>query len=172
MPPSLTGGVLQLVPNDSIFSARVDNGGHLIFKSDVQYPPTYVGAYKLDYFGGLKTVISLRPTLAKSPHRRCRASGSRARRAGASVARSHWRVRPHQGRNHRSDRIHRQRIARASAPLAQVHVRRTLLLARAGEDERLRSLQIVDQRRAAQHLASGRFGSLALSGRRSSRRWQ
>ena len=43
LPPSLTGGVPNdSVPNDSIFSARVfDGNGHLIFKSEVQYPPTY-----------------------------------------------------------------------------------------------------------------------------------
>ncbi len=68
LPPSLTGGVPnESVPNDSIFSARVfDGNGHLIFQSEVQYPPTYVGAYKIDYFGGLKSVVALRPTLAKA----------------------------------------------------------------------------------------------------------
>ena len=40
LPPSLTGGVPNdSVSNDSIFSARVfDGGGHVIFQSEVQYP--------------------------------------------------------------------------------------------------------------------------------------
>jgi hypothetical protein len=68
LPPSLTGGVPnESASNDSIFSVKVfDGGGHEIFRSEVQYPSMYTGAYKLDYFGGLKTVIALRPTLAKT----------------------------------------------------------------------------------------------------------
>src|SRR4029079_7881881 len=68
LPPSLTGGVPNdSVPNDSIFSVKVfDGGGHIVFQSKVQYPDTYTGSYKLDYFGGLKSVVALRPTLAKT----------------------------------------------------------------------------------------------------------
>jgi signal transduction histidine kinase len=155
LPPSLTGGVPNdSVPNDSIFSAKVfDGNGHLIFKSDVQYPPTYVGAYKLDYFGGLKSVISLRPTLAKMlligelPSERLPLLLGALALSVALATMGVMQLR----RESELARLRSDFIASVShelrTPLAQVRMfAETLLLGRVrSEDERLRSLQIVDQ---------------------------
>jgi len=155
LPPSLTGGVPNdSVSNDSIFSVRVfDGGGHLVFKSNVQYPDTYTGAYKLDYFGGLKSVIALRPTLAKTlligelPSERLPLLlGVLALSVGlAAIGVMQLR------RESELARLRSDFIASVShelrTPLAQVRMfAETLLLGRVrSEEERLRSLQIVDQ---------------------------
>ena len=155
LPPSLTGGVPNdSVSNDSIFSARVfDGGGHEIFRSAVQYPSMYVGAYKLDYFGGLKTVIALRPGLAKTlligelPSDRVPLLlGVFALSVGlAAIGVAQLR------RESELARLRSDFIASVShelrTPLAQVRMfAETLLLGRVRSDEeRLRSLQIVDQ---------------------------
>ena len=155
LPPSLTGGVPNdSVPNDSIFSAKVfDGNGHLIFKSEVQYPATYVGAYKLDYFGGLKTVIALRPTLAKMlligelPSERLPLLLGALALSVALAAIGVMQLR----RESELARLRSDFIASVShelrTPLAQVRMfAETLLLGRVrSDDERLRSLQIVDQ---------------------------
>jgi len=155
LPPSLTGGVPNdSVSNDSIFSVKVfDGGGHLVFKSNVQYPDTYTGAYKLDYFGGLKSVIALRPTLAKTlligelPSERLPLLlGVLALSVGlAAIGVMQLR------RESELARLRSDFIASVShelrTPLAQVRMfAETLLLGRVrSEEERLRSLQIVDQ---------------------------
>lgn len=155
LPPSLTGGVPNdTVPNDSIFSARVfDGNGHLIFQSDVQYPATYVGAYKVDYFGGLKSVIALRPTLAKAlligelPSERLPLLLGALLLSVALATLGVMQLR----RESELARLRSDFIASVShelrTPLAQVRMfAETLLLGRVRSDEeRLRSLQIVDQ---------------------------
>jgi signal transduction histidine kinase len=155
LPPSLTGGVPNdTVPNDSIFSARVfDGNGHLIFQSDVQYPATYVGAYKVDYFGGLKSVVALRPTLAKAlligelPSERLPLLLGALLLSVALAALGVMQLR----RESELARLRSDFIASVShelrTPLAQVRMfAETLLLGRVRSDEeRLRSLQIVDQ---------------------------
>ena len=155
LPPSLTGGVPNdAVPNDSLFSARVfDGNGHLIFQSDVQYPATYVGAYKIDYFGGLKTVIALRPSLAKAlligelPSERLPLLLGALALSVALAAIGVMQLR----RESELARLRSDFIASVShelrTPLAQVRMfAETLLLGRVRSDEeRLRSLQIVDQ---------------------------
>ena len=155
LPPSLTGGVPNdSVPNDSIFSVKVfDGGGHLVFQSKVQYPDTYTGSYKLDYFGGLKSVVALRPTLAKTlligelPSERLPLLlGVLALSVGlAAIGVMQLR------RESELARLRSDFIASVShelrTPLAQVRMfAETLLLGRVrNEDERMRSLQIVDQ---------------------------
>jgi signal transduction histidine kinase len=150
LPPSLTGKV----PNDSLFSVRVsDAHGHELFKSAKQYPSTFSGESRLEYFGGLETRIALRPDLADRlvigglPRSRLpvvlgvlaltvvlAAMGLVQLRREAELARL------------RSDFIasvsHELRT-----PLAQVRMfAETLLLGRVRSDEeRIRSLQIVDQ---------------------------
>ncbi|MFL5457564.1 MAG: sensor histidine kinase [Myxococcales bacterium] len=155
LPPSLTGGVPNdSVSNDSIFSARVfDGNGHLIFKSGVQYPDTYTGYYKLDYFGGLKSVIALRPTLARKlligdlPSERLPLLLGVLALSTALAAIGVMQLR----RESELARLRSDFIASVShelrTPLAQVRMfAETLLLGRVrNEDERLRSLQIVDQ---------------------------
>jgi signal transduction histidine kinase len=155
LPPSLTGGVPNdSVTNDSIFSVRVlDGGGHEIFRSAVQYPDTYTGWYKLDYFGGLKSVIALRPDLAKTlligelPSERLPLLLGVLALSVALAAIGLTQL-------HRESELARLRsdfIASVShelrTPLAQVRMfAETLLLGRVrSEEERLRSLQIVDQ---------------------------
>ena len=155
LPPSLTGGVPNdSVSNDSIFSARVfDGNGHMIFESGVQYPDTYTGAYKLDYFGGLKSVISLRPALAKTlligelPSERLPLLLGVLGLSAALAAIGVMQLR----RESDLARLRSDFIASVShelrTPLAQVRMfAETLLLGRVRSDEeRLRSLQIVDQ---------------------------
>jgi signal transduction histidine kinase len=155
LPPSLTGGVPNdSASNDSIFSVKVfDGGGHEVFRSEPQYPSMYVGSYKLDYFGGLKTVIALRPTLAKTlligelPSERLPLLlGVLALSVGlAAIGVAQLR------RESELARLRSDFIASVShelrTPLAQVRMfAETLLLGRVRSDEeRLRSLQIVDQ---------------------------
>ena len=155
LPPSLTGGVPNdSVSNDSIFSARVfDGGGHEVFRSEVQYPPVYTGSYKIDNFGGLKSVIALRPSLAKSlligelPSGRLPLLlGVLAMSVGlAAIGVAQLR------RESELARLRSDFIASVShelrTPLAQVRMfAETLLLGRVRSDEeRFRSLQIVDQ---------------------------
>jgi len=155
LPPSLTGGVPNdSVSNDSLFSVKVyDGGGHEIFRSSVQYPSTYTGWYKLEYFGGLKSVVALRPALAKSlligelPSERLPLLlGVLALSAGLAAIGVMQLRRESELAQLRSDFIasvsHELRT-----PLAQVRMfAETLLLGRVRSDEeRLRSLQIVDQ---------------------------
>lgn len=155
LPPSLTGGVPNdSVSNDSLFSVKVyDGGGHEIYRSRVQYPSTYTGSYKLDYFGGLKSVVALRPSLASSlligelPSERVPLLlGVFALSAGlAAIGVMQLR------RESELARLRSDFIASVShelrTPLAQVRMfAETLLLGRVrSEEERLRSLQIVDQ---------------------------
>jgi signal transduction histidine kinase len=155
LPPSLTGGVPNdTVPNDSIFSVKVfDGNGHLIFKSDVQYPPTYMGVYKLDFFGGLKSVVALRPSLAKMlligelPSERLPLLLGALALSVALAAIGVMQLR----RESELAQLRSDFIASVShelrTPLAQVRMfAETLLLGRVrSDDERLRSLQIVDQ---------------------------
>ena len=155
LPPSLTGNVPNdSVSNDSLFSVKVyDGGGHEIFRSEVQYPPTFTGSFKLDYFGGLKSVVALRPSLASSlligalPSERVPLLlGVLALSAGlAAIGVMQLR------RESELARLRSDFIASVShelrTPLAQVRMfAETLLLGRVRSDEeRLRSLQIVDQ---------------------------
>ena len=155
LPPSLTGGVPNdSVSNDSLFSAKVfDGNGHLVFQSDIQYPDTYTGTYKLDYFGGLKSVISLRPSLAKTlligdlPSERLPLLLGVLALSVALAAIGVMQLR----RESELARLRSDFIASVShelrTPLAQVRMfAETLLLGRVrSEEERLRSLQIVDQ---------------------------
>jgi len=155
LPPSLTGGVPnESVSNDSIFSVKVfDGGGHEVFRSEVQYPSMYTGAYKLDYFGGLKSVIALRPTLAKAlligelPSERLPLLLGALLLSVALAALGVMQLR----RESELARLRSDFIASVShelrTPLAQVRMfAETLLLGRVRSDEeRLRSLQIVDQ---------------------------
>jgi signal transduction histidine kinase len=155
LPPSLTGGVPNdSISNDSILSAKVfDGNGHMIFRSQVQYPDTYTGYYKLDYLGGLKSEVALRPTLAKAlligdlPSERLPLLlGVFALSLGlAAIGVMQLR------RESELARLRADFIASVShelrTPLAQVRMfAETLLLGRVRSDEeRLRSLQIVDQ---------------------------
>ncbi len=155
LPPSLTGGVPNdSVPNDSIFSAKVfDGNGHMVFKSGVQYPDTYTGSYKLDYLGGLKSVIALRPSLAKNlligelPSERLPLLLGVLALSAALATIGVMQLR----RESELTRLRSDFIASVShelrTPLAQVRMfAETLLLGRVRSDEeRLRSLQIVDQ---------------------------
>jgi signal transduction histidine kinase len=155
LPPSLTGGVPNdTVPNDSLFSVKVyDGGGHEIFRTEVQYPATYTGWYKQDYFGGLKSVIALRPTVANSlligelPSDRIPLLLSVLALSAGLAAIGVMQLR----RESELARLRSDFIASVShelrTPLAQVRMfAETLLLGRVrSEDERLRSLQIVDQ---------------------------
>jgi signal transduction histidine kinase len=155
LPPSLTGGVPNdSVPNDSLFSVKVyDGGGHEIFRSGVQYPETYTGWFKLDYFGGLKSVVSLRPSLAQSlligepPSERVPLLLGVLALSVALAVIGMMQLR----RESELARLRSDFIASVShelrTPLAQVRMfAETLLLGRVRSDEeRLRSLQIVDQ---------------------------
>ena len=155
LPPSLTGGAPNdTLANDSLFSVLVKDGtGREVFRSPVQYPSTYTGDYRLDAFGGLTTYVSMRPSAANAlviggvPSSRLplvlgvlvltiglAAMGVLQLRREGELARL------------RSDFIasvsHELRT-----PLAQVRMfAETLLLGRVrSEEERTRSLQIVDQ---------------------------
>jgi signal transduction histidine kinase len=155
LPPSLTGGVPNdSVSNDSLFSVKVyDGGGHEIYRSGVQYSSTYTGWYKLDYLGGLKSVVALRPSLANSlligdlpTHRLPLLMGVLALSVVlAAIGVLQLR------RESELARLRSDFIASVShelrTPLAQVRMfAETLLLGRVRSDEeRLRSLQIVDQ---------------------------
>ena len=155
LPPSLIGGVPNdSISNDSVFSAKVyDGNGHLVFQSKVQYPDTYTGYYKLDYFGGLKSVIALRPALAKAlligelPSERLPLLLGVLALSIALAAIGVMQLR----RESELARLRSDFIASVShelrTPLAQVRMfAETLLLGRVrSEEERLRSLQIVDQ---------------------------
>jgi signal transduction histidine kinase len=155
LPPSLTGGVPNdSVSNDSVFSVKVyDGGGHEIFRSEVQYPGTYTGYYKLDYFGGLKSVVALRPALAKTlligelPSERLPLLLGVLALSALLAAIGVMQLR----RESELARLRSDFIASVShelrTPLAQVRMfAETLLLGRVRSDEeRLRSLQIVDQ---------------------------
>ena len=155
LPPSLTGGVPNdSVSNDSLFSVKVyDGGGHEIFRSSAQYPETYMGWYKLDYFGGLKSVVALRPSLAKSlligelPSERVPLLLSVFGLSVVLAAVGVMQLR----RESELARLRSDFIASAShelrTPLAQIRMfAETLLLGRVRSDEeRQRSLQIVDQ---------------------------
>jgi signal transduction histidine kinase len=155
LPPSLTNGVPNdSMTNDSILSVKVyDGNGHIIFKSNAQYPPIYTGYYKLDYFGGLKSVVSLRPTLAKTlligelPSERLPLLLGVLAVSVALAAIGVMQLR----RESELARLRSDFIASVShelrTPLAQVRMfAETLLLGRVrSDDERLRSLQIVDQ---------------------------
>ena len=155
LPPSLTGGVPNdSVSNDSLFSVLVyDGGGHEIFRSPVQYPATYTGSYTLDYFGGLKSVVALRPSLAKSlligdlPSERLPLLLGVLALSAVLATIGVMQLR----RESELARLRSDFIASVShelrTPLAQVRMfAETLLLGRVrSEEERLRSLQIVDQ---------------------------
>jgi signal transduction histidine kinase len=155
LPPSLTGGVPNdSVSNDSLFSVKVyDGGGHLIFRSGLQYPAKYTGSYKLDYFGGLKSVVALRPSLAKSlligdlPSERLPLLLGVLALSAVLAAIGVMQLK----RESELARLRSDFIASVShelrTPLAQVRMfAETLLLGRVRSDEeRLRSLQIVDQ---------------------------
>ncbi|HEU4564877.1 MAG TPA: histidine kinase dimerization/phospho-acceptor domain-containing protein, partial [Gemmatimonadaceae bacterium] len=155
LPPSLTGGVpTERVPNDSILSVRVsDLNGHELFRSPVQYPPTYAGTHKLESFGGLRTEVALRPELADHlvigglPKSRLpTVLGVLALTMGlATIGLVQLR------REGELARLRSDFIASVShelrTPLAQVRMfAETLLLGRVRSDEeRVRSLQIIDQ---------------------------
>ena len=155
LPPSLTGGVPnETIPNDSLFSVKVyDGGGHEIFRTEVQYPDTYTGWFKQDYFGGLKSVVALRPSVANSlligelPSERIPLLLSVLALSAALAAIGVAQLR----RESELARLRSDFIASVShelrTPLAQVRMfAETLLLGRVrSEEERLRSLQIVDQ---------------------------
>ena len=133
LPPSLTGGVPNdSVPNDSIFSARVfDGNGHLIFQSEVQYPPTYVGRVQDRLLRRPEERHCAAPDAGEdAAHRRAaeRAAPAAARRAGAERrARGHWRhaAAPRERAGAAAVGLHRQRVARAAdAARPGPHVRR------------------------------------------------
>ncbi|HEX6049970.1 MAG TPA: HAMP domain-containing sensor histidine kinase, partial [Gemmatimonadaceae bacterium] len=153
--PSLKGGVPNdSVSNDSLFSVVVyDGGGHEIFRTPVQYPAKYTGSYTLDYFGGLKSVVALRPSLAKSlligdlPSERLPLLLGVLALSAVLATIGVMQLR----RESELARLRSDFIASVShelrTPLAQVRMfAETLLLGRVRSDEeRLRSLQIVDQ---------------------------
>jgi signal transduction histidine kinase len=130
-----------------------DGNGHLVFKSDVQYSEMFTGSYKLDYFGGLKSVVALRPTLAKTlligelPSERLPLLLGVLALSAALATIGVMQLR----RESELARLRSDFIASVShelrTPLAQVRMfAETLLLGRVRSDEeRLRSLQIVDQ---------------------------
>ncbi|MGH7720352.1 MAG: ATP-binding protein [Gemmatimonadaceae bacterium] len=62
LPPSLTRGQ----PNDSLLSVKVtDETGFVLYRSGVQYPPTFSGQYALaGNHGGIHTHVALRPAAA------------------------------------------------------------------------------------------------------------
>jgi signal transduction histidine kinase len=146
LPPSLTRGApSERWPNDSLFSVIVrDGGGNEIYRSPVQYSAEYSGEYGLPAFGGLKTSVSLNPDVASAlligglPTSRLPLLLGVLALTMALAAIGLTRL--------RSDFIasvsHELRT-----PLAQVRMfAETLLLGRVrNEDERMRSLQIVDQ---------------------------
>jgi signal transduction histidine kinase len=150
LPPSLTRGL----PNDSLLSVEVvDADGKLLYRSPVQYPQDFVGAYTLEAFGGLTTRVALRPSLAKSlliggvPSSRLPVVlGVLALTIGL-VTIGLLQLR----RENELARLRSDFIASVShelrTPLAQVRMfAETLLLGRVrSEDERHRSLRIVDQ---------------------------
>jgi signal transduction histidine kinase len=155
LPPSLTGGIPNdSVPNDSLLSVVVaDLHGHELFRSGVQYPPRFTGEHQLDYFGGLRTIVTLRPELAEQlvigglPRSRLPVVfGVLVLTVGLAVIGLVQLRREGELARLRSDFIasvsHELRT-----PLAQVRMfAETLLLGRVrSEEERVRSLRIVDQ---------------------------
>ena len=150
LPPSLTRGL----PNDSLLSVEVlDADSHVLYRSPVQYPRDFVGEYTLEAFGGLTTRVALRPALARSlliggvPRSRLPVVlGVLALTIGL-VTIGLLQLR----REHELARLRSDFIASVShelrTPLAQVRMfAETLLLGRVrSEDERHRSLRIVDQ---------------------------
>ncbi len=61
LPPSLTG----TLPNDSLFSIIVrDGAGKELYRSAIQYAPSFAGKHVLDAYGGLLTAISINPAVA------------------------------------------------------------------------------------------------------------
>jgi signal transduction histidine kinase len=150
LPPSLTRGV----PNDSLFSVKVtDLHGHELYRSAVQYPPHFVGAHTLDYFGGLRAQVSLRGGLAQQlligglPRSRLPLLLGVLALTAALATIGLLQLR----REGELARLRADFIASVShelrTPLAQVRMfAETLLLGRVrSEEERRRSLQIVDQ---------------------------
>ena len=150
LPPSLTKGL----PSDSLLSVEVlDADSHVLYRSPVQYPQTFVGEYTLEAFGGLTTRVALRPSLARSlliggmPRSRLPVVlGVLALTIGL-VTIGLLQLR----REHELARLRSDFIASVShelrTPLAQVRMfAETLLLGRVrSEEERHRSLRIVDQ---------------------------
>ncbi len=151
LPPSLTGGL----PNDSLFSVVVtDELGRPIYASSRQYPRTYTASYQLGGGqGGVTTWVSLSPAAADRlviggmPRSRMAfLLGLLALTAGLiGIALVQLR------RENELARLRADFISSVShelrTPLAQIRMfAETLLLDRVrSDDERTRSLQIIDQ---------------------------
>jgi signal transduction histidine kinase len=150
LPPSLTNEV----PNDTILSVIMrDAAGHEVWRTKHQFPSKFAGTSTLHYFGGLVVQVSLNPRFANAlvigglPRSRLPLLlGVLALTMGLAL------VGVLQLR--REDELARLRgdfIANVShelrTPLAQLRMfAETLLLGRVrSEDERRRSLEIVDQ---------------------------
>lgn len=161
LPPSLTGGL----PNDSLFSVVVtDQLGRPIYASARQYPRTYTASYRLGGGqGGVTTWVSLSPTAAERlvtgglPRSRMAfLLGLLALTTGLiGIALVQLR------RENELARLRADFISSVShelrTPLAQIRMfAETLLLDRVrSDDERRRSLQIIDQEaRRLTHLVS------------------
>lgn len=161
LPPSLTGGL----PNDSLFSVVVtDELGRPIYASAKQYPRTYSASYSLGGgHGGVTTWVSLSPAAADRlviggmPRSRMPfLLGLLALTAGLiGIALVQLR------RENELARLRADFISSVShelrTPLAQIRMfAETLLLDRVrSEEERRRSLQIIDQEaRRLTHLVS------------------
>src|SRR5918911_57812 len=65
--PFLPQSLVKHTPNDSMLSVRVsDLDGHELFRSAVQYPPTYSASDTVTKFGGYIATLALRPALAEA----------------------------------------------------------------------------------------------------------
>jgi len=150
LPPALTKGV----PNDSLFSVVVrDFEGNLLYRSPIQYPPSYAGEHALDAYGGLRTTIAINPAIADRlliggrPRSRLWLLGALLGLTGVLVTIGLLQLR----REQELARLREDFVASVShelrTPLAQVRMfAETLRLGRIrSERERARSLEIIDQ---------------------------
>jgi signal transduction histidine kinase len=150
LPPSLTGKR----PNDSLFSVLVRDGtGKELYRSSVQYEPSFAGKHVLDAYGGLLTSVAINPALASDlligglPRSRLPLLLILLGLTGLLVSVGLAQLR----RENELARLRSDFIASVShelrTPLAQVRMfAETLRLGRVrNEGERERSLSIIDQ---------------------------
>lgn len=150
LPPTLTHGV----HNDSLFSVVVrDFAGRPLYRSPKQYPAKYTEEHSLDEYGGMRTTVAINPAVADRlviggrPKSRLALLGALLGLTGVLVAIGLLQLR----REQELARLRSDFVASVShelrTPLAQVRMfAETLRLGRVrSEDERVRSLEIIDQ---------------------------
>jgi signal transduction histidine kinase len=150
LPPTLTGGVIF----DSLASVQVRDQGRVVFASEPQYPPTFSAHDTLGArFGVITLDLALRPAIAEQliigglPGSRLPLLVGLLVLTAGLLGAALLQLR----REYELARLRTEFVASVShelrTPLAQIRMfTETMLLDRIrSEDERLRSLQIVDQ---------------------------